>query len=215
MARLAFSAVRAVSELAAMRVRLVAVGARCVRNRRFEIAAFVARYTRYREVFPNKRIVRLRVIELGGVRRVLPARGVVARLAGLLEFAFVRIAMTVTARLEAQACIARLTVRSRSVAALAQHGAMCAAQRISSLRVIESLLIEVCGGGFPINSRVTPRAILAEAPLVPVFMTTPATRRESHPRAAQVLASQKLFGCRRNVLCIVACAAHNSRVLAV
>ena len=87
------------------------------------------------------------MIESGCEARFLPSRRSVAGIAPLLEFAFVRILVTIGAACKRQPCVARLPVGAGRMAALAQDRSMGTGQWIARLRVIEVL---------PVNARSLP-----------------------------------------------------------
>ncbi len=118
-AALAASAVGALRKLPAMRIRLVAVSACCMRNGRLEISPLVARNAEHILMFAEQRESGLRVIELLGKLRFLESECRMARIATLLECAFVRVEMAIGAILKAQSLVTRLSIRSGRVAAFA------------------------------------------------------------------------------------------------
>ena len=150
-AALAFSSVRSLRELPAVRIRRVAISALRVRNLSLEIPALVARFTGHSQVFSNEWIVRLRVIERLSKRCLFPSGCAVARLARLVELTFVRIAMTIRTVFEFDARILRLSIRARRMAAFALDVPMLAGERIARLRVVERLLIKVLCCSFPVS----------------------------------------------------------------
>jgi len=90
-AAFAAPAIGALEELAAMRIRIVAIRALSVGDGQLEIAGLVAGEARHIGVFAQERVTRLGVIEGGGEGGVLPTGGGVAGLATLLELALVGI----------------------------------------------------------------------------------------------------------------------------
>lgn len=108
----AFAAVfvGALGKLAAVRVGLVAVGAMRGSDGRFEIATLMTLQTRNLLVFAAQWKAGFGVIEFLGEIRFCPRRSVVAALAGLLEFTFVRIAVAVCAVSKFQPFVAWLPV---------------------------------------------------------------------------------------------------------
>lgn len=89
------------------------------------------------------------MIKRRGEARLCPCECCVAGIASLFELPFVWVAMTVSAIGEWQACIAGLAVGSGCVTAPAKDISMFAGQRITRLRVIETLLIDA--GGLPVH----------------------------------------------------------------
>lgn len=109
-----------------MWVGFVAISAGIMSNGSLEVSTLVAAGARYIKVLAYQRKVGLRVIECHGKGRFLPRERRVAGIASLLEFAFVRIVMTIRAVGKTQSCIADLAILSRCVAALAKNITMLA-----------------------------------------------------------------------------------------
>ena len=136
-----------------------------------------------------------------------------AGVAGLGEFAFVRVAVAIGAVLELDAFISRLAVRAVSVAVLAADVAMLAGEREARGGVIEGLCVEA--GGFPVGGGVTARAICSEAALVLVLMAVDARGGEAHPCAVEIFAGQQGAGGGGDVRRGVAGAAGDLSMMAI
>jgi len=146
-ATLAAAAIGTLQKLASMRIGLVAVGTCLVGYRRLEVSAGVASHARHIDVLSKQRKLRLRMVECRGEAGFLPRRGVVAGIAPLFEFAFVRILMAIGAACERQPCIAWLPVRAGGMTTLAQNIPVRTCKWIAGLGVIEVL---------PVNARCLP-----------------------------------------------------------
>ena len=120
-ATLAAALVCALNELAAMRIRLVAVRAIGKGDRQIEVGALVAGNAAYLAVFAEQRILCLRVVEVRCESGFFPRRGSVAGFAGLLELALVRVGVTVGTVGERNSKIAGLSVGTIGVALLAGY----------------------------------------------------------------------------------------------
>lgn len=140
MARNALSAVRPLSELAIVRIGLVAIHALLECPRLLEISVGVALGTIDTGMFPFQRKLGFGVVEAFVdrlERNLLPSTCAVTGLAALREAPPMRVLVAVGALVERNAHILRLAVRSVRVALGALHLGMQAGQRITCLRVIE------------------------------------------------------------------------------
>ena len=140
----------------------------------------------YLKMFTNKRVGRLRVIELRRGRTCLPGRGRVATLAGLLEEPAMWIRVTGCALFECKAGVPHALVR-HGVALLAGNLNMRAGQREASLRVVE------LPGHLPVGRVMTALAFLAETPLVLIFVATDTGFRQTEIGLVQVLGRKGQF----------------------
>jgi len=147
-ATLASPSVGALQELASVRIWLVAVGAICEGDGRFEIRALVAAQAGDLLVFAQERKARLGVIEGRGKGGLLPRRGGVAGFAALLELALVGIGVASRAGGEGETRIFRLAIGPWGMASLAGNVEVRPGQRIAGLRVVEVLGID--SGGLPV-----------------------------------------------------------------
>lgn len=118
-ATLASPPVGAFQKLASVRVGLVAIGAICEGDGRFEIRILVAAQAGDLLVLAQQWKARLGVIEAGGKGGFLPRRGGVAGFATLLEFALVGIGVACRAGGEGESCIFRLAIGAWGMAFLA------------------------------------------------------------------------------------------------
>ncbi len=167
-----------------MRIGLVAIGARVVRNGSLEISAQVAGDTRNIEMFSEKWKVRLGVIKRLGKARFLPRSCRVAGIASLLERSFVRVSMAIRTACEGYAREPLLPIGACRVTTLTQHIPVLARERIPRAGVVEILTIDP--RRFPIDGRVATSTVGAKAALVLVLVTIDTARRQSHPSAIQV-----------------------------
>lgn len=143
-ARFARASVLALRELAAVRVRIVAVRADFEDDGALEVGAVVASFAGHLYVLTFQWILRRGVIELDESRSTLPADCLMTRLTGVLERAVMHIRVTVGAAIKLQSDIAYRAVDGRHVTLLAGDIRMSAGQRVLSLRVIEVLAILPC-----------------------------------------------------------------------
>lgn len=173
-ARFTFATIRPIRKLPPMRIRFVAVCARIVRQRSFEVRSLVTLLAWDINVLAEQGELRLRMVERDFGVRLLPRKGCMARVAALCEAALVRVAMAVCASGKRQSCVANLSVRCRSMATLAQNVTMLTCQGIAGLRVIESLFID--DPNLPIFRRVASSALAAQTPLMFIFVACTATR---------------------------------------
>lgn len=186
MARSALPAARALCELPVMWIRLVAVGAMRERNRLFEIAARMTARTIHRRVLAQQWILCLRMIEVPVHRRqrnLLPALGVVTRLAALRKAAVMRIGVAVRTLSKRKPAIARLIVRPRCMALLAFHLRVHSGERILRFAMVEF----ADGDIFPIGRVVTLRAIAAQSAFMRVLVASSAGLRHAQKTARQIL----------------------------
>ena len=159
-------------------------------------------------VFPQKRILRRRVIELRVRCDRLPGNGGVAALAALLEESTMRVGVTGTALLEGQAGIFDGAV-SHCMALLAGHIDVGAGQREPRFGVIEF----ACH--LPVGSVVAAQAIASQASLVLVFVAGGACRRQSQEGSVQIFRGDQSFLRGRDSRTVVALCAFQACVFPV
>ena len=132
----ALAAIRPLHELPLVRIGFVTVHAFRKNEGLLEIAISVALGAFHRGMLAFQRELRFRVVEAfihRLQRNLLPAAGVVARLAALREAAVVRIFVAVRAGIERNAGILRLPIRSVYMALGALHLCVQSGQRIACL----------------------------------------------------------------------------------
>ena len=171
-ARCALPTIRTFGELAAVRIRPVAVHALRECQRLLEVASCVALRALHFSMLPQERVLGLRVIEAlidRGRRDPLPTTRVVAGLASLREAAFMRIAVAIGALAEGQSHEARLVVRSWRMTFLTGHLGVQSSQWIARLGVVK--LADV----FPVRAVVALLAVGPKASVVLVLVTADAT----------------------------------------
>lgn len=182
MALRAFAFRRALGELAAMRIRLVAVHALRKGHGFLEIAGHMASRTSDRGVPPEKRILCLGMIKREAWQDSFPTGGRMAVLARLLELTAMGIDVARRTGSELHVLVARLAARHVwLVTFLARHLNMEPCERIPRLRVVELI------GRFPVAGVVAPGAIFPELSFVHVLVTTDAFLRKPHERFRQIL----------------------------
>ena len=180
----AFAAIGPLRELAGVFV-LVAVHALSEGKRLLEVAIRVAEQAIYGLMLAQQRVLGLGMIEVGSqgrTRDLLPAAGVVARLASLRgEAALVRISVTVRAFAEGQACITGLAFGIVGVALLALHGLMHPGQRVARFGVIE-----FTGDILPVVVVMTLQAIRTKPAFVLILVASHARGRDTKEGSAQI-----------------------------
>lgn len=207
----ALASIGTLGELSLVGIGLVAVGALRECNRLFEIAAAVALDAPNRSVFPEQWKVGFGMIEflVETCSKLLPAAGVMARLAGLRKRAVVRIAMAIRTLPKRNSCVTRLVVGTRCVALLACHLHVHAGQWIARFRVIELLRAD----RLPVSRVMALGAVVSKTSLVRILVTTHARPREPKERAVQIfdldagalggwnlLRGMALFACQAGML---------------
>ncbi len=177
-----FALICTFAELAAVRVRGVAVRALREGNRPFEISARMTFQAVHLGVLPEQRISRLRVVEFVGGKNSPPARCCMAGFARWNKCAAMRIFVTIGAFAERNAGELRLLLRTAGhVALLAHHLRVEARQRKSRFRMVELLR------SFPIHEVVTLQTILSEPAAVNILVTRDAILRKAEERSARIL----------------------------
>lgn len=136
-----------------------------------------------------------------------------AGIACLYELALVGVGMAGRTSGERDACIARLVVSARGMALLARGIQVGSGQRVARLRVVETVLIDLCC--FPVNGGVALEAVGSETALVLVFVAGNATWREAKPGAIQIFGRQQDTFRRCDVLRVVTGTATDAGVFAI
>lgn len=209
----ALAAVRAFCELAAMRVRLVAVHAFLKSQRLLEIAACMALRALDSRMFPQQWIFSLGMIEILIQRSCadpLPAARVMAGLAALREASVVWVAMAIGALSKGNPDITGLVVWTGSVAFLAGHLYVQTVQRIFGLGVVELANID----RFPVVEAVTMLAVRSQPAIVLVLVAGCACGRNSKECSVQVFDLDRRSLRWRNMISRVTAIAGQSGVLA-
>ena len=196
MARRAFTAIGALRELSAVRVRTVAVGTPLECDRFLKVSAGVTRRAMYVRMFAEEREFRRRVVKLSGQRRGrnrLPVRCVMARLAGSSKRPTMRIGVARIASVKRHAGPLGFALQRRRVALLALYVSVRSGQSELRFTVIE------LRHPAPIRRGVTLLAGGPQSPLVLVLMAGEAFLREAEVGAIQVLDLDRRFVCRGDV----------------
>jgi hypothetical protein len=169
-ATFASPAIRPGGELAIVWIRLMAVRTSLESNCLLEVSTLVATLALNLRMLANQGELGLRMVEVNGRGRLLPALRGVARFAALLEASAMRIGMAGSAVLKLQTDILDRAVKTRLMAELTRHLTMCAGQPIVSLGMVEGL------GGFPRGRTVALQAVRSQLTLVHVNVATRAVR---------------------------------------
>jgi hypothetical protein len=177
---------RALGELAVMRVGLVTIHASGKRDGFLEISTGMAERAVHGHVLSLQRILCLRVIEVlihHGQGNLLPTRSAVAGLAALREAAMMRIGVTIGALSERQSRIPRITVAARGMALFTLHLCMETGQRIARLGMIKLGRVD----RLPIVEVMTLQAARTQPSLMRILVASSASLGRSQKTARQIL----------------------------
>ncbi len=130
---LALATISALGKLSTVRIRLMAISAKCMRYRTLEISRFVARQATHFAMLAQQRVLRLRVIKSRYKRCLHPATRAVATIATLLELTLVHIVVARRAISKLQSCVSRLSIAAWRMALRTRRRLVHPRQRIARL----------------------------------------------------------------------------------
>lgn len=178
------AAIGAFGKLSVMRVRLMAVSALGVSNRKFEISAFMTGDAVNLQMPAQEWKACTRVIETGDEGRFLPRGGGVAGGAVLLELSFMGVGVTCGAGRKWNSGKARPSIEAGNMALLADDLPMEAGERKARFGMIEAVFFHL--GIFPILSGMALGTVRAKATLMLVFMTGDALGQQAKEGVVEV-----------------------------